>query len=447
MGFLGSKRGLTQNLDRIASESLNFKDAYTNAFFTTPSHMTVFTSLYPTTHRVESSGIKVPRLEKSEGPAIPLRADFLTMAELLKSENYQTVWAAPLNFKFFSFEDGFGRGFQKFMTSPFTRGLHFPINQPWDLDLKKLQEATRTEAGKPLFLFLHSYITHLPYVLGPETEDNFAVPYLPSRLLGGAKMIMDRNPQTVFPKYEQKHFNLSKAIHDCLDFENMQPCFDNHVPKENFIHRIGQWQLRVASNVYRRKEDLRFYDEMRRYEEAYDYGVAKMDEQVGRLWGFLEQEGLLQNSVVVIISDHGEEIFDHGQGNHSSFYEHTARVPWLIYVPKSGGKEYTGLVSLVDVLPTVFEILGLKSPDQTQGVSVFSHLNQDYVFGASLGVSYVRGNEWKLIHGDHGQIELYHLGTDPFEKRNLIELRLPFVQNKAKELERVMSDFKTRQIF
>ncbi|MGO8056228.1 sulfatase-like hydrolase/transferase, partial [Rhizobium leguminosarum] len=61
LGFLGSQDGLTPNFDTIAAESVVFANAFTNAFYTTPSHMTVFTSLYPGTHQVQGEDIRLMR--------------------------------------------------------------------------------------------------------------------------------------------------------------------------------------------------------------------------------------------------------------------------------------------------------------------------------------------------------------------------------------------------
>jgi len=442
MGFLGSNRGLTPHLDRIAGQSIVFSNTFTNAFFTTPSHMTIFTSLYPTTHRVESTNVKVPRMEKTEGPAVVLAEKFKTLAEILQAQKYKTTWLAPIDFKFLAFSDGFGRGFKQILPSPFMRGLHFPLEAPLKFDTDLIDKA----AGSPSFIFVHSYVTHLPYVYGPEFKDDLLIPYRPSRLLGAVAPIIRRNPDSIFPLMETRGFDLASASAACQRFESMEECFTKYVAAESFIHRIGQWQLRTASNVLQGRRGPVSKVELDTYVNAYDYGIHEMDRQVGQLWEDLEKRGLLKNSVVIFLSDHGEELFDHGEGNHSSFYEHTARVPWMIYVPGRGGERNDQLLSLVDVLPTALDILKIESPKQVQGVSAFTGgVARDYVYGASLGVTYVRGHDWKLVHGEHGEVQLFNLLYDPLEKDNLAELRLPSVKAKMEELETALANFKLGQ--
>lgn len=448
MGFLGAATGLTPNLDGIAKKALVFDNAFTNAFFTTPSHMTVFTSLYPSTHRVEATEVKVPRLTKTEGPAIPLAGRFKTIAQVLQSEKYQTVWAAPLKFKFFAFGDGFGRGFEKTLPSPFKRGLRFPLGSEMILDAGVMDQATGGGKKQPMFLFLHSYVTHLPYVFGEDYPDKKSIPYRPARLLEGIEPIFRKNPKSLIAKYEDPGFNQDKAYRACTNFENMSECFRDYTSPDNFVHRLGQWQLRTASNVIIDSSSVAGRrEELGQYVKAYDFGVKSMDRQVGQLWSYLEGKGLLKNSVVIFFSDHGEELFDHGQGNHSSFYEHTARVPLIIYAPGQQAAADHRLVSLVDLMPTILEMLNLKSrPEQMQGKSIFEkEISRDYVYGYSLGVTYVRGRGWKLIQTEKGEIELYNLLLDPREKENLAKLRLPAVRRKIEELSDVIANFKLSQ--
>lgn len=450
MGFLGSPSGLTPNLDRIAAKSLRFEQAFTNAFFTTPSHMTVFTSLYPTTHKVESSDVRMARVAPSQSPPTPLETRYKTLAELLEASNYNTIWSGPLNFKFLSFKEGFGRGFQRTHPPVFARGLQFPPDLPQELDQPRLANMLKPER-RPAFVFLHSYVTHLPYVIRPEVKLDSEIPFKAADVLAGITAILRRGPDTLFQDAIEPGFEMSAAISACENPNEMTKCFDRYVSRDSFIHRLGQWQLRKARKIFREPDeepDLAA-TELKNYSFAYDYGVAEVDRQMGVLWGQLEKSGLLQNSVVVIFSDHGEELFEHGEGNHSSFYEHTARIPLLIHAPGTENSETSQtLISLVDVMPTVLDILGLSIPNQAQGKSVFDQdRDGQYVFGSSLGITYVRDQNWKLIQAEQGKAELFHLKLDPQEKHNLIDLRLSEVRKKTEELERAIAEFRLRQAF
>src|SRR5262249_2790534 len=155
-------------------------------------------------------------------------------------------------------------------------------------------------------------------------------------------------------------------------------------------------------------------------------GVRFVDREVGQMWSDLEKSGRLANTIVIIMSDHGEELFDNGMASHSSFYEHTARVPLLIFHPKMQGERVDQLVSLVEVMPMILSMLEVDQPKQTQG-----HLpwrdSGEQVFGFTLGNDYVRERDWKLMRNYDGREELYYLPLDPFEHENLIEMRNPWV--------------------
>jgi arylsulfatase A-like enzyme len=419
MGFLGSPLGLTPNLDRIAGQSLVFENAFTNAFYTTPSLMTVFTSMYPPSHGVEGADVKMRRLSKKEGPGSALGAGFKTAAEIFRAEKYKTVWMAPLNYKLMDVKDGFRRGFDAAYPSPFVHGLHFPPDAPTKLNGALVRKTFPGTAGRSFF-FLHSNITQMPYLQSADFDDRLELPYRPTRILEGITGITRHSPATLFANYDEKTFNNRKAIEACRRFDDMSECFDNYVSMDQLLLRLGQWQLRRAKRTVKH---MRGGKEMKTYVGAYDHGVGELDAQIGELWDYLEKSGRLKDSVVIFFADHGEELFEHGEGDHSSFHEHTARVPWLIYVPGATPARDSRLVSLVDLLPTALEILGVPSPSQTQGASVFAGQPRDYVFGASLGIRYVRDREWKLISNEKGPQALFNLRYDPEESENLIGVR------------------------
>jgi arylsulfatase A-like enzyme/predicted negative regulator of RcsB-dependent stress response len=102
---------------------------------------------------------------------------------------------------------------------------------------------------------------------------------------------------------------------------------------------------------------------------AYDGEVAFVDEQVGRLLGRLREKGLESRTVVVALGDHGESLGEHGEATHGIFvYDSVLRVPFLLSVPgaTAAGAVEEGVVSQVDVVPTLLDLLGIK-PAQTPG--------------------------------------------------------------------------------
>ena len=104
--------------------------------------------------------------------------------------------------------------------------------------------------------------------------------------------------------------------------------------------------------------------------KAYDGEIAFADAQFGRVMDDLKRRGLYEDSLIVFVSDHGEEFFEHGRGGHGhSLYEELLRVPLIIKFPRGGlaGQRVAARVSLMDVLPTILAYVGADVPEPLDG--------------------------------------------------------------------------------
>jgi len=163
--------------------------------------------------------------------------------------------------------------------------------------------------------------------------------------------------------------------------------------------------------------------------------IAFADSQLGRLDRFLEENGLLERSFLVIAGDHGESLGEHREATHGFFiYQEALHVP-LIFVtpiPRFKGLAAPAVVSLVDVMPTVLEMAGLPVPPQVQGESLVPFFfrpaddpdryaySETYYPRFHYGWSELRGfqnKRYKLIIAP--QKELYDLARDADEMRDL----------------------------
>ena len=171
----------------------------------------------------------------------------------------------------------------------------------------------------------------------------------------------------------------------------------------------------------------------------YDGGIAFADEQVGRLVRFLKEKGIYQNSIIVLAGDHGEGLGEHGEKTHGFFiYNSTMHVPLIIRVPDAAhGKTVSDLASLVDLMPTVLDAVGVEIPAQVQGKSLLASLRaaepetaaarERTVYGETFlprihfNWSELRGAENAKYHFiDAPKPELYDVTSDPSEKHNLL---------------------------
>ena len=173
--------------------------------------------------------------------------------------------------------------------------------------------------------------------------------------------------------------------------------------------------------------------------DLYSGEIAYSDEQAGRLINFLEQANLLDRTLIVVISDHGEGLNDHGEATHGVFiYDDTLHIPFILSGPRVPvGRVIREQVRSVDLLPTLVEFLGLPASPLAQGVSLWPLIEQGKsITGRNAGYAYIetlypktfmnwselrgmRTDHWKFILAPRP--ELYDLEQDPGEINNVIE--------------------------
>lgn len=170
-----------------------------------------------------------------------------------------------------------------------------------------------------------------------------------------------------------------------------------------------------------------------KYASAYDGEIATADAVVGTFVDFLKKSGIYDRALIVLLSDHGEGLGDHGEQEHGIFlYREALHVPLMVKLPKSlrGGELMSSPVQLIDVVPTVLEVAGVTRPKDLQGASLLhskTGSEAQAIYSESLfarihfGWSELRS----LIDHDHQYIEapkpeLYDLAHDPAERNNLV---------------------------
>ena len=198
-----------------------------------------------------------------------------------------------------------------------------------------------------------------------------------------------------------------------------------------------------------------FYPRQPSDRALYEGEVAYVDSLIGRLMEWLDQQGLTDNTVVVVTADHGESLEEHGEETHGYFlYELTLHVPLVVRYPGGeGGKRIDDLVSIVDVTPTCLDLLGVAAPENLDGRSLLPLLNgagtvsnqsvysETFFPRLHFGWSELRS----LRRGKHKLIlaprsELYDLEADPGESENLLESRPDLADEMREELEGILSE-------
>ncbi len=255
-------------------------------------------------------------------PATALAPSIATLAERLLSHGVRT--AGFTEGGYMAKEFGFSRGFEAWDDRAATA----------DTDIERTlglgREFLRSLAdGDRFFLFLHSYSVHSPYEPPEPWRGRF----------------WDVPPPTgAFPSTG----------------ENLKDVNRGRRPVDD--------------------ETVRFFT------DRYDESISYVDEQIGRFMADLESQGLLDTTVVLITSDHGEEFMEHGRLAHSQVYPECLHVPLILLAPGLvAGTRVAAPVELVDIVPSVLELVGAAPDEALPGHSLLSSVSGDARFGAAFG--------------------------------------------------------------
>jgi len=167
-----------------------------------------------------------------------------------------------------------------------------------------------------------------------------------------------------------------------------------------------------------RKRELK---EVRRF---YDSEIAFTDHHVGRVLTRLEELGLDDSTIVVFAADHGEEFFDHGRLGHAhSLYQELVRVPLILRVPGEEPRVVADTVGLIDLYPTLLELLGLPAPEGLEGRSLLAP-GERTVFTETSRFAHLQGvvrGRRKLVRDlEAGHTVVFDLQGDAGEQAHVV---------------------------
>ena len=378
----------TPNLDKFAEDCVVFRNAFSPAPWTLPSMASVLTGVSPMAHCANRGGTPVPD-------------EFTAVAEHLRDAGYTT--AAIGDNPNLRAKANLIRGFLEYEWFPRPQyrpnclgaallNTLFPERFRSDVTTEDLTRLSgdwfRRTRDKPSFLWLHYFDPHMPYAP-------------PARF-------MPAGP-----------------------------------PPGELTREFGPSDLRRARFGYIGKTA----EERHWVKSLYEGEVRYVDEQAGALFDTMRELGVYDNALVILVSDHGEEFWDHGGVEHGhSLYQELLRVPLLIKLP---GSTHTGIVespvNIESLAPTILDLCGMPcDPADMSGPSLASLLigvDTDPAHAiVSTGMLYyddresVEFDEFKYIRSlVDGTEELYHLETDPYERQSVASSQ-PDVVGRARSL-------------
>ena len=422
------KREVSPNVDALAADGILFENFITSSPWTTPAHLTMLTSLYPTTHGVTQpiEELKDSLLEGKEFTFNSLPDSRVTLAEVLKACGYATgafTGGGTLDPRI-----GFGQGFDHYEISMYK--LH-------GSNMRDMYEWVGRHAEQPFFLFWHTYEVHAPYL-----ESTFLDEVLPPDAAAEAGRFL-RVSAGVGDQRSRKADEHEDTIRRCKEFLRSRHAFTAEVTGA-----------------------------------LYDGGIRSFDDWLGRFVQELRSRGLYEGALIILTSDHGEEFGEHNpqciyQNHGHSVYEEMIRVPLIIKLPdqRHGGTRVGSAVRMIDVMPTVLDMLGIqRRPKDMQGLSLRSLWEKPETQEDRLAITEaliqmsekkaVRTGRYKFIYSldadtvaQHGRsympktlrlkdVELYDLDIDSAEKTNLLRFSPSLkIAKLAATLERHLRDF------
>ncbi|MFW5923348.1 MAG: sulfatase-like hydrolase/transferase [Planctomycetota bacterium] len=174
-------------------------------------------------------------------------------------------------------------------------------------------------------------------------------------------------------------------------------------------------------------------EETRRHIAEYYAMISHLDAQIGRVLNTLEEEGLAEDTIIVLAGDNGLAVGQHGLFGKQNCYEHSVRVPLVMAGPGvPAGQQSDAYAYHFDIFPTLCDLVGIDVPETVDGKSLRpvlddpSHSHRDSLYLAYTGIHRaVKDDRFKLIEyvvdGRHTMTQLFDLENDPWEMNNLAE--------------------------
>jgi arylsulfatase A-like enzyme len=411
LGCYGYGRGTSPNIDRFARESFVFEQAISAAPWTAPALISLMTSLYPAVHGVRETPHDWRMSEK-----------VVTLAEILKSRGYAT--AAFTEGGYARGDFGLDQGFDLYPANPEdTTDDHSILKQASRIvaNTNRTVDWLRARDDQPFFLFFHTYEVHAPY----RAPDEYVRRFEPA---------FDENAEHETVRRIIETWNATRAI-DCAGYLT----YTLHQRRCHTFAELPKMQERWKFNASATAQDCGkpgiFHEAafQERLVDLYDAGIVHADEQVQRILETLRERRELENTIVVIVSDHGEGLGQHDDLEHGlGLYPEILHVVLILRVPESLRRDLPAaariepLVRTVDVVPTLLDLLGIRPTGLgLQGKSLvpimrgaiedrvaFSHARtiareEDKLEG-------IRSGPWRMIW-DRGSetAQLFELSADP----------------------------------
>ena len=453
----GHTRLETPNIDALAERGLLFNNTFCQAPICGGSRMSFYTGRYAFTHGANWNGIPLSVSEQTIGDYLkPLgyRVALVGKTHMVPDEEGMSrlgmdpssefgIHVSQCGFEPYERDDGLW-GNSNFPPPPdlaynnYLRSKGYKSDNPWH-DFANSGEGENGEILSGWYL----RNSNLP---ARVREEDSETAYMTNKAMEFISENGD-NPWCLHLSYIKPHwpYIAPNPYHSIYNHNDVQPANRHPKEKENPHPLAALYFEREDSETFSR-DDVRA-----RVIPAYMGLIKQIDDHIGKLINFLEQQNRMEDTMIIFTSDHGDYLGDHWLGEKELFHEESVKIPLIIYDPSEASNSTRGsienkLIESIDLLPTFIEVAGGKIPVHwLEGHSLLPILHgksvknwRNYTISESeyasripywkLGIeghearaTMVRTHDWKYIFHDSFRPELFDLRNDPHEFNDLGE--------------------------
>jgi len=423
----GYFRNTSPNIDQLADEGVLFQDHFASGVPTGPGFTSIMTGMYPINHEFYLTPWNIPNSYQMDD-------NILVLAEILWESGYVTAAFDNLvNFR--SRMKQFVRGYEYYINV--TRSANYLHHHIWaDLVNRKLLPWIEEHKNDQFFLFVHYWDPHTPYNQ---------------------------------PKEFQEIFRHEKGSLSDLEVREAKAGYE-YVPGWGKTDQIVEgreinWRTPIPGEKFAKELSI----------DMYDGEIAYVDNRLGEVIEKMKEKDLYDDTLIIVTSDHGENLGQHGMWGHGGVYEPVIYVPLIMVCPDClpKKKRIEGFVQQVDISTAIFKMAdvpvnsviekieryvrktgnpayskeirgftdGKNLLDLLDGQVIRSNViaetgridltrgADDRIESKVLGIRTLRNDEWKLITYSDGKRELYNVREDPMEIYNLKDERPEIVED------------------
>lgn len=404
LGINGHPQLKTPHLDRLANEGVNFTHAFTPTPICSPARASLVTGQWPTQHGC----INITGTE-SYHPSV-LKSP--TVWQLIKDAGYHVGMV--------------GKFHQEVTGIPTDHGVDDFVSEHNYGKWRKEQGIADQPATQKFFGEMDEYITSNQSRMGWEVDHVL-------RLLDNYESAQDDQPW--FMRWDPSEPHLPNRIP--AELANLYPP-ENIEPWDGFPDSLQNKPYSQQRCIQNWGIENWGWENWQPIVSRYLAEITLLDQQFGRILGDLEKRGILDNTLIIYSTDHGDMCGSHGMiDKHFNMYDDIMRVPLIIRWPDHIQASQTSeafVIHELDLATTLCTAAGIKCPPTFEGRDLVMAANDDDpsprqdVFGMYQGAQQglystrmVRNREWKYVFHPTDKHELYHLPSDPGELKNRID--------------------------